>query len=160
MGSTSSVMYTGAAGPLRIRVFPLNFPPAPVTERVAHDPWLARQHHLFNVAYKIDDAANAIRLLFLIWEALDMSIGVQMRGFRYVRDFVSHARITKAKTVAFIQAHLGAGTDQYDPFSRQHCDFLSEWWRRAEEATRPEPEQRLAGGPRSRRPARHGRVPK
>ncbi|MGH7301135.1 MAG: hypothetical protein ACREJE_12050, partial [Candidatus Rokuibacteriota bacterium] len=105
--------------------------------------WLARELHLFNLADKTNDHANAIRVLFLLWEDLNLT-APSMEGFKYVRHFVSHPRIDDPQTVAFIEAQLGAGTRRYDPFKHEHRALLKEWRQKAEAAIRADLRRRLS----------------
>jgi hypothetical protein len=129
--STAGVLIS-VADRLRVMVTPHVAPPLTAVERVL-DPWLARQLNLYNASYKLDDHANAIRILYLLWE--DPALRPPgTEDFRYVRHFVSHARIDAADTVTFIESQLGPGTDHYQPFNQAHHTFVRDWRHRVEEA--------------------------
>jgi len=129
--STAGVLLDVVDG-LRILVTPHHAPPIGAIERVL-DPWLARQLNLYNESYKLTDHANAIRVLYLLWE--DPSLRPPgTEGFRHVRHFVSHARIDARDTVRFIEAQLGRGTDHFQPFNPAHHAFVRDWRHRVEQA--------------------------
>jgi hypothetical protein len=104
---------------------PHQAPPLPAIERTL-GRWTARQLSLFNSAHRMDDHANAIRLLYLLWE--DPALRPpETEDFRYVRNFVSHSRIDGRDTVVFIEPKLGKGTVHYEPFNQVHHDFVRDW---------------------------------
>jgi hypothetical protein len=97
---------------------------------------------MFNLSYMADDPATAIRALFLVWE----DPAFQPAGtddFRWVRNFVSHARIDREKTLNYIEGTFGKGTVYYNPFDQGHFQFVYEWKNRIEEALRVLFEERL-----------------
>ena len=130
--STASVLYR-VADIIRVMATSHDAPPLTAIERVVLDPWLARQLNLYNAAYSLDDHANAIRVLYLLWE--DRTLRPKNTDdFRHVRHFVSHVRINQPSTVRFIESHLGRGTDHYQPFNQAHHEFVRGWRQRVEPA--------------------------
>lgn len=77
--STSSVLLPV---PVRVQVTvrPLHAPTEHAVRR-ALDPWLSHQLYFFNLAYHMDDAANAIRVLYLLCE--DMTLPAP-----WTKDFI------------------------------------------------------------------------
>jgi hypothetical protein len=139
MAKTTAGVLIAVADRLLIQVTPFSFP-AEQAIRSARDPWLARDLHLFNLAYRQDDHATALRLLHLLCED---AIPPGLENLQYVRNFVSHRKITKKDTVAFIQSELGPGTDSYNPLDQRHRNLVRDWRNRAEDMLRAALQVRL-----------------
>ena len=139
MAKTTAGVLIGVADRLLIQVTPFAVP-VEQTIRRARDPWLARDLHLFNLAYRQADHATALRLLHLLCED---AAPPELQNFQYVRNFVSHRKITHKDTVAFIESELGPGTDSYNPLDQRHRNLVRDWRNRAEEIIRAAIEGRL-----------------
>jgi len=88
---------------------------------------------LANEARKYDSAADAIRNYYMIWE--DLHSGQNKEGWpreaielNYVRDFVSHAKITNKNLLTFLKQELGEETFQFDPTNARHIDFINRYY--------------------------------
>jgi hypothetical protein len=97
-------------------------------ERLAREHLVTLWLHFANQAKMTTSDAEAIRLYFLIWDdwRAQRTAPADDRGVRleFTRHFLSHARIDKPKTLAFLAEHLGPEIDRYDPTARDHQMFI------------------------------------
>lgn len=85
---------------------------------------------LANDASDSGDAAYAIRNYYMIWEDLHLGSKVQdwpaeAKELKWVRDFVSHAKIGNCDVLNFVERSLGRRIKQFDPNDSAQQQFVS-----------------------------------
>jgi hypothetical protein len=119
---------------------PLVFPAEQVLTKLASDARLVRWLGWANKARLVEvDGAEAVRILYFVCEdwarhrpqAVDTQL---VRELKHVRDFVSHARLDKNKAaLQFLEQHLGAPTNRYDPANPKHEGLVRDYRQRAQQ---------------------------
>lgn len=100
---------------------------------------------LANDARNSGNKVHAIRNYYIILEELhteDYDTDKDRLKLRYIRDFVSHHKITKNKKIIdLIECETGSRTDSYNPHNEKHQLLISRYWQIGEKLVDKEFEQ-------------------